>query len=172
MSVKGVRENYPLVSVINGRKGRTQKNAGALSESSAWSSVRRIALALQKAAVSPHGEAYLREVLTVNAATLTQLAGAMAGQVTRGIHTNPARGECMSKHVMLIAYIHEHNGRPYAHGFGDADIELREGKGGALTITGMKERTGVHVYAAPGSPVAVLEHAAGKPLVEEFPDED
>lgn len=53
----------------------------------------------------------------------------------------------MSHHVMAVIYRHIEDGELYVHGFGDANIEPDTLPNGALIVRGLKENTGVDMYA-------------------------
>jgi hypothetical protein len=70
-----------------------------------------------------------------------------------------------SEHVMAIVYVHKDDGNFYCHGFGDADIDLKS-RGDALTITGLKSRTHVGMFAEADGSVRIA-HKDGEPLWED-----
>jgi hypothetical protein len=51
----------------------------------------------------------------------------------------------LSRNVQAVLYIHDLDGEPYCHGFGDADITLHTHRDGTVEIGGMKVKTGVHM---------------------------
>lgn len=96
----------------------------------------------------------------------------LLAQVERGVHVNPALlvygnpGRCLSKDVLAILYRHAEDGKEYCHGFGDADIRLSS-RGDAVTIQGLKRRTGVGMYAGKDGETVTLRKP-GVRLVEDF----
>ena len=95
------------------------------------------------------------------------LVNALRRQVDRGFHVNGrrARGGKMSDNVMAIVYVHAADGQRYVHAFGDADVEPRT-RGNALVLEGLKERTGVQMFADPDGGISVV-HRDGKPVWED-----
>lgn len=53
----------------------------------------------------------------------------------------------MSRNVLAVLYIHEDDGEQYAHGFGDAQLDLDTQRNGTVTIGGLLERTDVEMIA-------------------------
>lgn len=90
----------------------------------------------------------------------------LGDQVERGVHVN-GRGRKMSDHVQAIVYKHVEDGRLYCHGFGDADINLKTSRGGALTIEGLHDTTGVQALAQPDGSV-IIRHRDGEPIWEDI----
>lgn len=66
---------------------------------------------------------------------------------------NPGR-RLMGTDVLAVVYRHKEDGKLYCHGFGDADIKLTT-RGDALTITALKEWTGVRMFAEPDGSVSI-----------------
>jgi hypothetical protein len=87
-----------------------------------------------------------------NANRIADIARQMIRQVSRGVHTNPG-GEKFSNHVQAIVYEHVTEG-PRAHGFGNADPDLRT-HGRTLSMTGLKEKTDVAMYAMPDGSIHI-----------------
>jgi hypothetical protein len=72
------------------------------------------------------------------------------------IFGNPKGGKLMSRNVLAIAYIHEEDGEPYVHGFGDAPIKLKTGRDGTVTIKGLVDKTDVGMSAQADGSVRVF----------------
>lgn len=68
---------------------------------------------------------------------------------------NPGpRGRLMGTDVLAVVYRHKEDGKLYCHGFGDAEIKLTT-RGDALTITALKEWTGVRMFALPDGSISI-----------------
>lgn len=83
---------------------------------------------------------------------------------------NPARrngtrsgSTIISRHVQAVAYVHAVDGSRRVHGYGNADIDLKDIGGDGVEIRGLKTRTGVTMVGnADGS--VTLFHSDGLPL--------
>lgn len=81
----------------------------------------------------------------------------MVHQLSRGIHANPSllvfgnprkkRGTRMSGNVLAVLYVHDDDGEQYAHGFGNAELELNTRRDGTVTIGGLSDGTDVEMIA-------------------------
>lgn len=69
--------------------------------------------------------------------------------------SNPRPGRCMSNNVVAMLYVHADDGELYCHGFGNAPITLSTAPSGAVTIGGLKNNTGVQLYALEGGALSV-----------------
>lgn len=65
-------------------------------------------------------------------------------------------GQLMGTDVLAVVYRHKDDGKLYCHGFGDADIVLRS-NGDKLTISALKEWTGVKMYALPDGSIRIVK---------------
>lgn len=84
----------------------------------------------------------------------------MLQQVFRGIHknpshlTNPSQKKRIGSDVQAVIYRHV-DGTNRVHGFGNADIELRDLPNGGVQVSRMHERTGVTMYGYPDGTVTL-----------------
>ena len=83
----------------------------------------------------------------------------MESQVARGVHANPHRANPGRKKrigtdVQAVIYRHV-DGTNRVHGFGNADIELRDLPDGGVQVSRMHERTGVTMYGDPDGTVTL-----------------
>lgn len=124
----------------------------------AWESVLEIAVALRA-----DNRAAAR---TLEQIAREQLKALNAVRVNGRLRRNSGSVQT-SDHVMAIVYVHKDDGQLYCHGFGDADIDLKS-RGDALTITGLKERTHVEMFAEQDGSVRIA-HKDGEPLWEDIP---
>jgi hypothetical protein len=130
---------------------------GTIGERRAWNDVITGAHQLRQDATNP------RAVLAV-VEWLLPMAEEMRRQVSRGVHVNPPKGIKFSSDVQAIVYEHVTEG-PRVHGFGNADPKLTN-RGNALTMTGLKEKTGAAMYALPDGSI-LIRNTNGNPLWRE-----
>lgn len=143
---------------------------GPHSEKDAWTAVQRIAGTIEAESRGRGRDSapYLRNAMQMASSRLYAIADIMFKQLRQGVHANPGvRGEKFGEQVQAVVYIHTTEG-PRAHGFGNADPALEE-HGRTLSMTGLKERTDVEMFALPNGTV-LLKHKHGKPLWREDPD--
>lgn len=76
----------------------------------------------------------------------------------------------MSRHVQAIAYIHARDGKPYVHGFGDAELSERDLKRGWLNLSELKTRTDVEMVYDPETETITIRGTRGQSLAALFED--
>lgn len=138
------------------------------SESFAWQEVERLARQALRAFALRDSEGG-----RVKLSAIRQVASGMMDQVTRGIHANPAllvfgnprkkQGTRMSGNVLAVLYVHDDDGEQYAHGFGDAVLDLHTQRDGTVTIGGLSDATDVEMIAQDDGSV-VLRGTHGQQL--------
>lgn len=139
--MRAVRVNSPLLIVTNPRGADVMK---------------RIDRALSQADLAGARRAF------DELKTLMKPTGAR-----RAMRRNPSTGaETFSANVLGVLYVHDEDGNPYAHGFGDADLKLVT-KGDEITIRGLKSRTSVCMDAEPDGSIT-LRGARGQSLWGDF----
>lgn len=131
------------------------------SESGAWEEILAIVNDLIDADLV-FGEAR-RDLVYVR-----NIAQEMLQQVKKGVHVNPgphmasSRRQMglvpqeMSRDVLAIIYRHVDDDEHYIHGFGDANLELKDKPDGTLTVRGLKDRTDVQMFAHPDGSVSLV----------------
>jgi hypothetical protein len=121
---------------------------------------------------------------------IDMLVARLLGQVERGVHVNPElvtfglanprgirRGArdgdsvLLSNDVQAIVYRHAQDDQFYAHGFGDAPLKLQS-RDGALTLRGLRDRTGVELRGLKGGRELRVSAAGGQPVWAMFDEED
>jgi len=89
------------------------------------------------------------------------------------LYGNPGgRDVCLSRGgVQCVVYTHAKDGSNRAHGFGNAAIDLQS-RGTRLTVTGLREETGVSLYGTPDKRAVHIVGDDGQAVWEWFPDEE
>lgn len=140
--------------------GTASGDRAKISETQAWRYVLAAARQLRSGILSA-------TVARDTANGIMQTADHMLAQLGRGVHVNPRGGECMSKHVQAIAYVHQQDGDAYVHGFGDAELNAKQLNKGILDLSDLKDLTDVCMYANKDGSLT-LRHAQGKDLTALF----
>ena len=135
-----------------------------MSERDAWNMVRELTTVIKQQTSGNKGVAYLTQHMST-------LAARMLHQLDRGVHVNARGAKKMSDHVQCVAYRHLDDDARYCHGFGDADITIRNGRAGRLDVSGLKDTTDVAMYAMPDGSIT-LRSSAGRCLWDDFDVED
>lgn len=94
----------------------------------------------------------------------------LSEQVARGVHVNGRKRKAIqtSEDVLAIVYRHRDNDEFYVHGFGDAELDLSS-RGDELRIRGLKDRTGIQMFAEPDGTVTIA-HPQGHSIWEDMPE--
>lgn len=162
MSARASRRRNPALAVFGLGNPRGTRNPAPASESGAWQKVLTLTQQVIDAANGGNTAAAAN-----TAAQVSMIADRMLRQVTRGVHANPRGGECTSKHVQAICYVHTQDGENYVHGFGDAQLNAKELDKGILNLADLHDMTDVEMIANTDGTLT-LRHAQGKPLTALF----
>ncbi len=76
----------------------------------------------------------------------------------------------MSRHVLAVIYrnVSDDDSIVRVHGFGNAEIELTKGRGGAVVIRGLEDFPDVRMIAEPDGSVRLVHKHPGTSLWQEF----
>lgn len=168
MSARASRRRNPALAVFGLGNPRGRQNP-AQSESGAWHRIAHMSLngMLQLDQPGFTGQRYEPGTPGWYFSEINKLASKMDKQLKAGVHVNPRGGECTSKHVQAICYVHKQDGENYVHGFGDARLNAKELDKGILNLADLHDMTDVEMIANTDGTLT-LRHAQGKPLTALF----
>ena len=138
-----------------------------LSEKKAWNGVVQEVKAI-KSLLSINKVQRAQDV----ADRLLDIALAMRSQLESGVHANPrniSRPTIMSHHVQAIAYVHEHDGGQYVHGFGNVELNEMDLQKGILNLSDLAMKTHVDMIGYPDGTITLIG-TKGQPLSALFPE--
>lgn len=155
----GKARNNPALVILGNPQGLLGIKR---SEGKAWKEV--FALAQRMLKYSARG---LPSEVHEAAAAIAEVAQVMLTQLEHGVHQNP-RGLELSRNVQAIVYIHTKDGERYVHGFGNAELDLKDRRDGTLEIRGLQEQTGVQMVGSADKRTVTLRGVDGQTLWDLF----